>query len=112
MDSLRSGWPNRLDTSEWVFPAATAGGSLRGCPGRPRLPAPRTGAIRTVGRVQDVGGIMRLVARGVAVALVLSGVAAVAVQAQQRADVERVRQRLIGSYRLISYIGYDQNGTA
>jgi hypothetical protein len=40
----------------------------------------------------------------------LFGMAAVSLWAQQRADVERVRQRLIGSYKLISYIGYDQNG--
>ena len=55
---------------------------------------------------------MKLVGRGIAVIVLLSGITAVSVWAQQRADVERVRQRLIGSYKLISYISYDQNGTA
>jgi hypothetical protein len=51
------------------------------------------------------GGVIALV-------VLLFGVTAVSGWAQQRADVERVRQRLIGSYKLISYISYDQNGTA
>src|SRR5688572_30835180 len=56
--------------------------------------------------------MMKLAGRVFAVIVLLSGAAAVSVWAQQRADVERVRQRLIGSYKLISYVGYDEKGTA
>jgi hypothetical protein len=41
-----------------------------------------------------------------------TGLAAVSVSGQQPAEVERVRQRLIGSYKLISYTRYDENGVA
>ena len=59
----------------------------------------------------------KLAGRVIALIVLLPVIAAVPVwtersaAAQQRADVERVRQQLIGSYKLISYIGYDQNGT-
>src|SRR5688572_2813981 len=56
--------------------------------------------------------MMKLVVRVSAGILLLSGIAAASLWAQQRADADRVRQRLIGSYKLISYTGYDQNGTA
>jgi len=55
---------------------------------------------------------MKLVARVLALAFLLSGIAAASLWAQQRADAERVKQRLIGSYKLVSYTSYDQNGVA
>jgi hypothetical protein len=56
--------------------------------------------------------MMKLAGRVIAVIVLLSGTAAVSVWAQQRAGVERVRQRLIGSYKLMSYVSFDQNGVA
>jgi len=53
---------------------------------------------------------MKLAARVLALVALLSGVAAASLMAQQRADAARVRQQLIGTYKLISYVSYDQNG--
>jgi len=33
-------------------------------------------------------------------------------RAQERPDAERVRQQLVGTYKLVSYESYDQNGAA
>lgn len=55
---------------------------------------------------------MKRTSRVFALMILVFGFAAMSLWAQQRADVERVRQRLIGSYKLISYVSYDQNGTA
>jgi hypothetical protein len=55
--------------------------------------------------------MMKLGFRAVALIVLVSG-AAVTLLAQPRADVERVRRQLIGSYKLISYVSYDQNGVA
>jgi YD repeat-containing protein len=54
---------------------------------------------------------MKVSARGLVIAFLLFGIG-IAVRAQQRGDPGRVRQQLIGSYELISYISYDQNGVA
>jgi YD repeat-containing protein len=56
--------------------------------------------------------VMKLAARVLALVVVLVGVAAASLLAQQRADAARVRQQLIGTYKLISFIGYDADGTA
>jgi YD repeat-containing protein len=32
-------------------------------------------------------------------------------RARQRPDVERLKQQLVGTYRLVSYVSYDQNGS-
>jgi hypothetical protein len=48
--------------------------------------------------------------RVVALALLLLGAAEVSLPAQQRADAERVKQQFVGSYKLMSYVTYDQNG--
>ena len=53
---------------------------------------------------------MTLAARVLALVALLFGIAAASLVAQQRADAARVRQQLIGSYKLISYVTYDQNG--
>jgi hypothetical protein len=53
---------------------------------------------------------MKLAVRALALVALLSGVAAASLMAQQRADAARVRQQLIGTYKLISYVSYDQNG--
>jgi hypothetical protein len=55
---------------------------------------------------------MRVATRAVAVVALLGCGVAATVVAQQRADVERVRKQLIGSYKLISYVSYDEKGTA
>lgn len=55
---------------------------------------------------------MKLIARVLALVVLSIGIAAVSLVAQQRADVERVKQRLVGSYKLVSYTSYDQNGAA
>jgi hypothetical protein len=53
---------------------------------------------------------MKLVARAVAVALILMSVATLSLRAQQAADVEKVRKQLIGSYKLVWYVSFDQTG--
>jgi hypothetical protein len=45
-----------------------------------------------------------------AVVAAAAAVAGGAVWAQQRPDVERVRQQLVGSYKLVWYVSYDRNG--
>jgi hypothetical protein len=55
--------------------------------------------------------MMKLGLRAVALIVLVIGAAA-ALTAQQRADVERVRQQLIGSYKLVSYTSYDEKGVA
>ena len=55
---------------------------------------------------------MTRAARVLALVVLAFAIAASAPVAQQRADSARVRQQLIGSYKLISYVGYDQNGNA
>ncbi len=42
----------------------------------------------------------------------LLAVAAPTPRAQQTADAARIKQKLIGSYKLISYTSFDQNGVA
>src|SRR5262245_62608974 len=54
---------------------------------------------------------MKRLGRWIGVVVVLAGVAAGSAWAEQQADAERVKQKLIGSYRLISYTSFDQNGT-
>ena len=49
---------------------------------------------------------MKTAARLLAVVLLTIGVSG----AQQRPDAARAKQQLIGSYKLISYVSYDQNG--
>ena len=49
----------------------------------------------------------KLVVRVVALVAMLFTIAAMTLWAQQRASVEQVKQRLIGSYKLISYTSYD-----
>jgi hypothetical protein len=55
---------------------------------------------------------MKMIARVMILAVLGCGLAALSVLAQQRADAGRDRQQLIGSYKLVSYFSYDQNGTA
>jgi hypothetical protein len=55
---------------------------------------------------------MKLIARVFTLIVLLSGIAAVTLWAQQRPSAEQLKQRLIGSYKLISYTSYDQNGVA
>lgn len=55
---------------------------------------------------------MKLIARVLTLVVLMSGLAAVTLRAQQRQTAEQVKQRLIGSYKLISYTSYDQNGVA
>src|SRR6188508_696271 len=55
---------------------------------------------------------MKLAARVLALIVMLSGMAAVTLWAQQRPSAEQVKQRLIGSYKLVSYTSFDQNGVA
>ena len=55
---------------------------------------------------------MKLAARVLALIVMLSGIAAVTLWAQQRPSAEQVKQRLIGSYKLVSYTSFDQNGVA
>jgi hypothetical protein len=55
---------------------------------------------------------MTMSARIMPVAVVACGLAALSVRAQQPADAGRIKQQLIGSYKLISYVGYDANGAA
>ena len=54
---------------------------------------------------------MTPIARGFRLAVLLC-VAALSVGAQARDDASRVRQQLVGSYKLISFVNYDQNGVA
>jgi hypothetical protein len=53
---------------------------------------------------------MKLVSRVTASALLLCGSATITIWAQQSAEVERVRKQLIGSYKLVWYVSYDQTG--
>jgi hypothetical protein len=53
---------------------------------------------------------MTRAARAGAVLLLLVGVAGLVGQAQSRADVERTRKQLIGSYKLVSYETYGPDG--
>ena len=55
---------------------------------------------------------MKWLGRLTVVVVLVVGVAAVSAWAQQRADAERVKQRLVGSYKLISYTSFDQSGAA
>jgi hypothetical protein len=47
-----------------------------------------------------------------AVVVALGGAAVVSLGAQSAPSAERIRQQLIGSYRLVSYVSYDQKGDA
>jgi hypothetical protein len=49
--------------------------------------------------------------RIVQIAFVLAAVATPSAQQSSNAEVERVRQRLIGSYKLVAYTTYDANGS-
>ena len=55
---------------------------------------------------------MRVTARVLTIIVLVCGIAALSVRAQQRADASRVKQQLVGSYKLISYVSYDANGAA
>src|SRR5258708_25612399 len=55
---------------------------------------------------------MKMTARVIALVVLECALAALSVRAQQSPDAARVRQQLIGSYRLISYVSYDANGAA
>lgn len=52
---------------------------------------------------------MTLTVRAVALVVVVFGAVAIPV-AQPRPDAARMKQLLIGSYKLVSYLRYDQNG--
>jgi hypothetical protein len=52
---------------------------------------------------------MTLTARAVAFVLLIFGAVATPV-AQPRPDAAKIQQLLIGSYKLVSYVQYDQNG--
>ena len=54
---------------------------------------------------------MKLVGRAIVAVVLLFGLV-VGGQAQQRPDTARMKQQLVGSYKLISYVSYDQNGVA
>jgi hypothetical protein len=49
-------------------------------------------------------------AAGIGFAVLLLAAMTPMIRAQQRGDAERIKQQLIGSYKLISYDSYDQNG--
>ncbi len=53
---------------------------------------------------------MTVFARAVGLILVLVGVVA-APLAQSKPDAAKVKQQLIGSYKLVSYVSYDEKGT-
>jgi hypothetical protein len=53
---------------------------------------------------------MTVFARAVALVLVLVGVAASPL-AQSKPDAARIKQQLIGSYKLVSYVSFDEKGT-
>jgi Lipocalin-like domain len=53
---------------------------------------------------------MKMTARVVTLVVLGCGLAALSVRAQQSPDTARVRQQLIGSYTLISYVAYDPKG--
>jgi catechol 1,2-dioxygenase len=53
---------------------------------------------------------MTVIARSVGLILVLASAAAAPI-AQSKPDAARVQQQLIGSYKLISYVMYDEKGT-
>jgi hypothetical protein len=53
---------------------------------------------------------MTLTVRLSALILVLVGVAAVPA-AQQKPDAAAIKKQLIGSYKLVSYVNYDENGS-
>ena len=55
---------------------------------------------------------MTLAGRVFAVSLVSLSFTAGSMTAQQRPDAAKVRQQLIGTYKLISYVSYDEKGTA
>ena len=55
---------------------------------------------------------MKRVGRWITVIVLVAGSVGVSVGAQQRPSEERVRQQLIGTYKLISYTSVDQNGVA
>src|ERR1700752_3810533 len=55
---------------------------------------------------------MKAIARVLALIVLLPGLAAVTLWGQQRQTAEQVKQKLIGSFKLVSYTSYDQNGTA
>ena len=55
---------------------------------------------------------MKTTARVVTLVVLASLLAALSVRAQRGSDAGRVRQQLVGSYRLISYVSYDANGAA
>src|SRR5881227_1745592 len=47
---------------------------------------------------------------GLGFAVLLLAATTPATRAQQRGDVDRIKQQLIGSYKLISYDSYDEKG--
>jgi lipocalin-like protein len=53
---------------------------------------------------------MSRASRWITVFILICGCIGSSAGAQQRADEERVRRQLIGTYKLISYYTYDQNG--
>jgi hypothetical protein len=55
--------------------------------------------------------IMRVIVQSLAVVFLLSA-PAFSVSAGQQADAGRLKQQLVGSYKLISYVNYDRNGVA
>src|SRR5512145_2864337 len=56
------------------------------------------------------GPEMTVIVRTFGLILVVVGVAAAPV-AQSKPDAAKVKQQLIGSYRLVSYVMYDEKGT-
>jgi hypothetical protein len=54
---------------------------------------------------------MKVTVQSLAVVFILS-CAAFPAGAGQQADAGRLKQQLVGSYKLISYVNYDQNGVA
>jgi hypothetical protein len=53
---------------------------------------------------------MKPAARVFALAVIVGDFTAASLVAQQRADAARVKQQFIGSYRLVWYVTFDQNG--
>jgi hypothetical protein len=56
--------------------------------------------------------VMKMTARVITLVVLASGLASLSVRAQRSSDAAGVRQQLIGSYKLISYVSYDANGAA
>jgi len=66
----------------------------------------------TISRILDGGAFMTRVSRWITVIILIFGCVGSSVGAQQKADAEKVRKQLIGTYKLISYTSFDEKGVA